>query len=323
VVLAYAKMSVFDELLASNLPDDPHFNRALKAYFPKVLSERFPAAVDNHPLKREIIATTITNTVLNRTGATFVNFLAAESVATAADVVRAFTLAREVFDLERLWDQLDALDYKVRSQLQLDMLSKLTAIAQRASRWMMRARADNADLSELVSRYQPAATAMRSQLRDWLPEGGRASWQAASDALCDAGVETALAQDLSALEFIFPALDLVNLARSAGTTLEMAARTYFSVDAELGLTGWRTEINRLPTDTLWQTQARGSARDDVYSIASQITLGLLSRKETIADWRQRHEAAIRRLNQLLTMVSAQGADLAPVSVAMRELRQLA
>ncbi|MCW5630659.1 MAG: NAD-glutamate dehydrogenase [Rhodoferax sp.] len=323
VVLAYAKMSVFDELLASNLPDDPYFNRSLQAYFPKVLSERFPAAVDSHPLKREIIATYITNTVVNRTGATFVNFLAAESVATAADVIRAFTLAREVFDLERLWDQIDALDYKVPAQLQLDLLSKLTAIAQRASRWMMRARSDNTDLPSLISRYQPGAATMRAQLQDWLPETGRAGWKAASDALCEAGVEPALAQDLSALEYIFPALDLVNLAQSADSTLEVAARTYFNVDAELGLTGWRTEIARLPTETLWQTQARGSARDDVYSIASQITLGLLSRNEELAQWRQRHAPAIRRINQLLTLVSTQAADLAPVSVALRELRQLA
>ncbi len=323
VVLAYAKMSVFDDLLASNLPDDPYFSRSLKDYFPKVLGERFPQAVDNHALKREIIATYITNTMVNRTGATFVNFIAAESVATAADVVRAFTLAREIFDLERLWDQIDALDYKVDAKLQLDLLTKLTAIAQRASRWMLRARSDNTDLPQLISRYQPGATAMRANLADWLPAGGLSDWQSASAKLCEAGVEPALAQDLSALEFIFPVLDLVNLAQSAQTTLEMAARTYFHVDHELGLTGWRTEINRLPTETLWQTQARGSARDDVYSIASQITLGLLSRKEELTDWRQRHDAAIRRLNHLLAMVSTQGADLAPVSVAMRELRQLA
>ncbi len=322
VVLAYAKMSVFDDLLASNLPDDPYFTGALKAYFPKVLSERFATAINNHPLKREIIATYTANTILNRTGATFVNFLVAESVATTADVVRAFTLAREVFDLARLWDQIDALDYKVPAQLQLDLLSKLTAIAQAASRWMLRARADNTDLPQLISRYQPGATTLRVHLDDWLPDAARISWQAASDRLCEAGVETALAHDLSALEFIFPALDLVNLAQSAETTLELAARTYFAVDTELGLTAWRTEINRLPTDTLWQTQARGSARDDVYSIASQITLGLLSRKEELSDWRQRHDAAILRLNKLLTLVATQPADLAPVSVAMRELRQL-
>jgi glutamate dehydrogenase len=71
------------------------------------------AAIDVHPLKREIIATFITNTVLNRTGATFVNFIAAEAGRCNADVVRAFTLAREIFDLEPLWDQIDALDYVV------------------------------------------------------------------------------------------------------------------------------------------------------------------------------------------------------------------
>ena len=116
---------------------------------------------------------------------------------------------------------------------------------------------------------------------------------------------------------------MANLESLVESNLEVAAQCYFAVDAELGLMQWRHEINRLPTDTLWQTQARASARDDVYSIASQITLGLLSRKETIDDWRQRHETAIRRLQQLLTMVGAQGADLAPVSVALRELRQLA
>jgi glutamate dehydrogenase len=328
VVLAYAKMSVFDELLASNLPDDPFFSRALKAYFPQVLSEKFAPAIAAHPLKREIIATFITNTVVNRTGATFVNFIASEAGATAADVIRAFTLAREIFDLEALWDQIDALDYQVEATLQLDVLTKLTAIAQRASRWMLRVRAQSTDLPTLIQRYQPAARELRANLAQWLPAAAHASWQEAAATLVKAGVETSLAHNLSALEFIFPALDLVDLADSANASkgsigLEHAAKAYFTVDAELGLTDWRTQINRLPTDTLWQTQARGSARDDVYSIASQITKGLLTRKEDVATWRTQHATAIERLRSLLATISTQGADLAPVSVALRELRHLA
>ena len=323
VLMAYAKMSVFDDLLASNLPDDPYFSRALAAYFPKVLSQRFGAAVAGHPLKREIIATYITNQVVNRTGATFVNFIAAEAGANAADVIRAFTLAREFFDLEQLWDRIDALDYSLDAGLQLDLLSKLIAVAQRASRWLLRARLADTDLPSLISRYQPAARVLRSQLMQWLPQTAEADWQRASQALTAAGVQDALAHDLTALEFIFPALDLVDLAQGANTSLEQAARTYFSVDAELGLSSWRSEINRLPTDTLWQTQARGSARDDVYSIASQITQGLLARKEDLASWHDRHAAAIKRLRHLLATVAAQSADLAPVSVALRELRNLA
>ena len=323
VVLAYAKMSVFDELVASNLPDDPFFGRALKAYFPQVLTEKFGPAITQHPLKREIIATFITNTVLNRTGATFVNFIAAESGAATADVIRAFTLAREIFDLEPLWDQIDALDYKVDASLQLDLLSRLIAIAQRASRWMLRVRAEGADLPTLIQRYQPAARELRAHLADWLPASALANWQQATEALVGAGVESALALNLTALEFIFPALDLVDLAQNANTGLEQAARAYFGIEAELELTEWRAQINRLPTDTLWQTQARASARDDVYSIARQITQGQLSRNGELESWRTLHGQSIGRLHRLLTTISTQAADLAPVSVALRELRHMA
>ena len=169
----------------------------------------------------------------------------------------------------------------------------------------------------------PGARELRANVATWLPAAAYASLQEASAALVKAGVEAGLAENLAALEFIFPALDLVDLAQSTSSDLEKAARTYFGVDAELGLTGWRDQINRLPTDTLWQTQARGSARDDVYSIASQVTKSLLSRQEDIATWREQHTAAIVKLNQLLATITTQGADLAPVSVALRELRSLA
>jgi len=323
VLLAYAKMSVFDDLLASNLPDDPYFNRVLKAYFPSILSEKFATAIDLHPLKREIIATYVANTVVNRSGATFVNFLAAEAVAGTADVVRAYTLAREIFELEPLWDQIDALDGVVTSSLQLDLLSKLIAIAQRASRWMLRARSNAADLPTLIARYQPSARELRANLESWLPASALANWEQATQKLEQAGVAPELARKLSALEFIFPALDLVDLTEQAKTTLAQAAQTYFGVDSMLGLSAWRAQINRLPTDTLWQTQARGSAREDVYAIASQISLSVLLRFDDIQSWSDTNAASIERLCKLLQIISTQGADLAPVSVALRELRHLA
>lgn len=323
VLLAYAKMSVFDDLLASNLPDDPYFSRVLKAYFPKALTEKFAAAIDQHPLKREIIATYVANTVVNRSGATFVNFLAAEAAASTADVVRAYTLAREIFDLEPLWDQIDALDGVVASSLQLDLLNKLIAIAQRASRWMLRARSKAADLPTLIARYQPGARELRANLDNWLPASALANWDQATQKLEQAGVAPELARKLSALEFIFPALDLVDLTEQANTTLAQAAQTYFGVDSVLGLSAWRTQINRLPTDSLWQTQARGSAREDVYAIANQICLSVLQRFDGVTAWSDANAASIERLCKLLQTISTQGADLAPVSVALRELRHLA
>jgi glutamate dehydrogenase len=323
VLLAYAKMSVFDDLLASNLPDDPYFSRVLKAYFPKALTDNFSAAIDQHPLKREIIATYMANTVVNRSGATFVNFLASEAAASTADVVRAYTLAREIFDLEPLWDQIDALDGVVASSLQLDLLGKLIAIAQRASRWMLRARSKSSDLPTLIARYQPGARELRANLENWLPASALASWEQATHKLELAGVAPELARKLSALEFIFPALDLVDLTEQANTTLAQAAQAYFGVDSVLALSAWRAQINRLPTDSLWQTQARGSAREDVYAIANQICLSVLQRYDGVTAWAETNAVSIERLCKLLQTISTQGADLAPVSVALRELRHLA
>jgi glutamate dehydrogenase len=323
VVLAYAKIAVFDDLVASNLPDDPYFNRTLSAYFPQALSARFADVMARHPLRREIIATFVANTVVNRTGATFINFLSAEATASTADVVRAYTLAREIFSLEPLWDQIDALDLRVPSSLQLELLGQLISMAQRASRWILRLRAKGDDLPTLIARYQPSAAELRANLAQWLPEPAKSQWQQAAQQLLQAGVAADLAQNLTALEFIFPALDLVDLAELTKVSLEQAAHTYFALETRLGLADWRAQIKRLPTDSLWQTQARASARDDVYAIAGQISKMVLANHGSIDDWAGQHASQIDHIARLLQTVASQNADLAPVSVALRELRHLA
>ena len=212
---------------------------------------------------------------------------------------------------------------KSTPKLQLDLLTKLTAIAQRASRWMLRARTANADLPTLIQRYQPGARELRANLQSMVTSSGLRQFAKKPAKFSERRRRRSRPRrKLSGFEFIFPALDLVDLAQSTGSELKPQHAPSFGIDAELSLTGWRDQINRLPTDTLWQTQARGSACDDVYSIASQVTRSLLSRKESITAWRTQHEQAIAKLNQLLTTITTQGADLAPVSVALRELRGL-
>jgi glutamate dehydrogenase len=321
VLMAYAKLNLFDELCASTLPDDPFYAQVLKTYFPKVLNKTYPEFVANHALKREIIATTVTNAVVNRMGATFVNFLANEASCNAAEVVSAYTLAREVFGLESIWDRIDELDGKVPTALQLGLLSQLSAVTQRASRWMLRHRGEG-DLPSMIARYQPAAAQLRKHIDQWLPNEAREQWQAASAELVEAGVDSQLADDLTVLDHLYPVLDLVDVASKCNSSLETAARRYFGVDHALDLALWRGMIAKLPTDTLWQTQARASARDDVYSIATQIVQSLLSASQSVDQWQEKHAKAIERVSAMRESVAGATPDLAPVSVALRELRQL-
>jgi glutamate dehydrogenase len=137
-----------------------------------------------------------------------------------------------------------------------------------------------------------------------------------------AGVDAQLADDLTVLDHLYPVLDLVDVAAKAGSTLEQAARTYFAIENTLGLDRWRQRIGQLPTDSLWQSQARASARDDVYSIAGQLVHSLLSSQQTLAEWQEQHAKAIARINDMHESIASLAPDLAPVSVALRELRQL-
>ena len=325
VLMAYAKMNLFEQLCASTLPDDPFYARVLGIYFPQALGQRYADFMARHPLRREIIATYLTNAVVNRVGATFVHFLSGETGCTAAEVVSAYTLAREVFGLEAIWDRIDTLAHSVPARLQLDLLAQLATIAQRASRWMLRQRHSGqhtGDLPSRIARYQPAAQALRTHLADWLPPQALGRWQAATAQLVQAGVDASLAQDLTALEHLYPVLDLVDVAERSARSLHDAASAYFAVDEQLALSQWRQQIGRLPADTQWQTQARASARDDVYAIASQITLSMLTQAADTLPWAQRHSEAIARIASLRHSIAGEAPDLAPVSVVLREMRQL-
>lgn len=323
VLLAYAKIAVFDDLLASDLPDDPYFSATLKAYFPQALTERYAAPIALHPLKREIIATYVTNTVVNRMGASFINFLAAETATRTTDVVRAVTLAREIFDLDALWSRMDALDGMVPSTLQLDLLARLMSVAKRASRRMLNMRSRTVDLPTLIARYQPAARDLHLKLSEWLPVYSQDLCRQMTQTWTMAGVADDLAHSLATLEFVFPVLDLVDLSSQLEMALERVAQVYFEVENRLELSSWRGQIDRLPTETLWQRQARSSARDDVYAIASQVTQTVLAGYTDIEAWAAQNNTQIQRLAHLLQTVKAQRADLAPISVALREFRQLA
>jgi glutamate dehydrogenase len=81
--------------------------------------------MQRHPLRREILATHLTNMLVNRVGATFVHRQMEETDARPADIVRACLLARDVFGLTGLWERIDALDNRVDDAVQARMFGAL------------------------------------------------------------------------------------------------------------------------------------------------------------------------------------------------------
>ncbi len=330
VVLAYAKMWLFDELVASTLPDDPWVASVLSRYFPAALAERYPAYMDRHPLKREIIATHVTNSMLNRVGSTFVHRLMEATGARPHEVVRAYLLSREVFGFVALWKAIEALDSKVDDALQSAMLIKMSRELERGTTWFLRSRRLGEDMAATIANFAPRVEALAAGLPALLDEPARARIGVAVGDHVAKGIPEALAGRVVTLDSLYLTLDIVEVAGAARRPVELVAEIYFELSTRLELPWLREMIARLPGDEHWQVLARTAMDDDVSglqrSIAGEVLGGaadISTRDELLAAWQERNQRATERARRLMDELRAVPAtDASMLAVALRELRNL-
>jgi len=330
LLLAYGKMWLYDELLASTLPDDPWVASALGRYFPGALAERYAGYMNRHPLKREIIATHVTNSMVNRVGSTLVHRLMEATGARPHEVVRAYLLSREIFGFVALWKPIDALDNRVDDALQAAMLIAVSRELERGTTWFLRSRRLTEDMAATIAHFQPRVEALAARLPALLDAAGRARTAAAVADYAAKGVPEELATRVVTLDALYSTLDIVEVAGAARRPVELVAEIYFELSTRLGLPWLREMIAQLPGDKHWQMLAKAAMHDDLSglqrTIASEVLTGggdIAARDPLLAVWQERNRRAIERAQQLMAELRATpGADAAMLSVALRELRNL-
>jgi glutamate dehydrogenase len=322
VLMAYGKMWLFDELIASELPDDAWVATALHRYFPSALDGRFAAWIGRHPLRREIIATHVVNSMVNRVGPTFAFQLAELTGAQPAQVVRGYLLSRESFGSLQLWQQLEALDNVAADEVQRDMIIQWRHLLARATTWFLRSRRLLEPMDKAVQRLAPAVDALRKRLAPQLADQPRVQ------AWANAAVPAELAQQVGSAERLFSALDIAEIAESAQAPLDITADVHFGVGERLGLEKLRQQIELLSADTHWQVLAKVALGDDLADLHGSIALDAVrgagaSADEKLAGWQACNPLAFARARRLVAELADTAApDLAMLSVALRELRNL-
>jgi len=330
VLLAYCKIWIYDELLASTLPDDAWVATALARYFPKVLHERHAARMDRHPLKREIIATHVTNSMINRVGSSFVHRLLETTGARPHEVVRAYLLTREIFGFVPLWTAIEALDSRVDDEVQSTMLIETGELIGRGTTWFLRSRRLSEDMATTIAHFTPRVEALATRLRELLGADDRTRVAAAAAAYVAKGVPQDVAARVVTLDTLYATLDIVEVGGNTRRPVELVADIYFAVTTRLGIQWLREKVAALPADQHWQTLAKGAMQDDLSdlqrTITGEVLLGggdLGSAKDLIAAWEDRNRRAIARAERLLGELHAVPVpDAAMLSVALHELRSL-
>ncbi len=331
VVMAYTKLSLTDQFLAEDI-NETSMRGVLHGYFPPLLVERFTDAIDMHPLRREIIATSIVNHVVNRNGVTFVFRLQEETHATVGDVIRAHIAASTLFDAEALWSAIGAQTARSPESTTVAMLLEIDRFVERVSRWILHHRRLPLDVGQVVSAYRPGVARVGELLHGLFSPAERAAVEQRSAAWISDGTPPELASRVAALDLCPAALDITRLTIIGQTdaNVDATARVYFTLDERLGLGTLRDRIVALQRNDRWDALARSALRDDLAGEHSALTAAVLATATTsdhydqYEAWSTLHALPIRQhLTTMRELEDAGPSTIASLSVVLRGLRSLA
>ncbi|MGB3500541.1 MAG: NAD-glutamate dehydrogenase [Mesorhizobium sp.] len=312
VLLAYAKIVLFTDIIASDVPDDPHFDRDLMDYFPGKMQKKFKSDIEGHRLRREVIARVVSNDLINRGGATFVTRLQEATGRTAREVVRAFAVVRDGFDMPDVFAGIDALDNRIDGQVQLDLYAQACRLIYVASAWDLKNGDDSDALGKQIAALREARESLRPKLAELAPVAIRERIASRREALIAAQVPAALAERLSRLELAEFVPDIALVARRAKAGLVEAARAYFAVTEAFRIGRIEDAARALSPSDYYDGMALSRAEDTIAaarrSIAIAALTGFAKSADPVADWLASGGERIGRLRERLQALT-EGGDI--------------
>jgi glutamate dehydrogenase len=330
VIAAWVKILLTEQIEDSTLPDEAWFGRVLSGYFPPLIASHPDVDPYAHPLHREIITTRVVNDMVNRGGTTYVFRAHEETGADPAQITRAFTITREVFGLERLWADIEALDNHVPTTAQHAAYFEIRRLVDRATRWLVDLRFPITDVAGEIERFASTVGELTPRIPDLLRGEERENLHADADRLVGVGLPRELAIRIGGLLSAFSLLDVVEIAQATGHRAGDVAELHFAASDRFSVDDMLTKITELPRDDRWSALARAALRHDLYAALSTITMAVLrstddtmSATERLVLWEKANSERVARAHSTIAEALARdNVDLATLSVALRVLRGL-
>jgi len=323
VVLAYSKISLNRQLIDSELPEDRYFAAELARYFPVAVRRKFEQDIGHHKLRREIITTAVSNSLVNRMGPSFVLRACTESGAVAVEVARAYSIAREILGMREVWGKLEALDNRVPSRAQYVAYADTARLLRHITLWLLRHRRHSLNVGQSVRELSAPMQTLRAAIPDVLAGSPAARHRAALAELTQAGLPAPLCTTLAELRVLDNALDILACASTLRRGVGETAKAWFSSTAALKLDWLEDQISALAVDSTLQATARIGLREASRTLERKI-VGRIISSGGLDRWRASRTSALTEWARTVTEISGHGtSDFASLSVCLDALRPLA
>ncbi len=330
VLLSYAKLWTYDELLASDVPDDPYLFNDLVRYFPTPLRVAYRNDIAKHRLRREIIATRLTNNLVNRMGGSFVNEVREKTGLGVATIARAWFIAQEIFEMPKLWAEIESLDNKVPAQTQTSMMIDTHHLLEWVTLWFLRHGDKGLDIGSHCNAFADGMQKLAQNLTPTLPKHYVSDLKSRAQPYIDHGVPEALALRVSNLVNLYSGCDIVRLSMKRKADVLTVAQGYFAIGTRFRMGRLRAAAEGLDSENHWQQLAIAALVEEIYSHQLHLTEAVLdltkkgqSPLDAVAAWIAANPTLVEPTELMLgELWNVEVNDLSMIAVASRQLRTM-
>lgn len=335
VLLSYSKIILKEEILKSDLVNDPYVAKYIVYAFPQRLQEQFAEPLRHHRLYKEIVATQLSNALVNDMGIAFVYQLHDETGANVVTIVRAYIIMHEVFAMAEVRRSIDDLEEVAKDTPELStnfsMVAEYVRLVRRATRWVLRNRRPPYDIANTIDYFVKDIPAVSKRLPELLIGTEKENYDARLQTLLTHHVPESLAGKIAGARYIYSVLNIIDLATTHQADLQDVATIYFMLADRLELVWFREKINAYPVDNHWTVLARASFKNDLDTQQCALTLSVLQHETKVKNvaarinaWMQQHQVLLERWQAVITELRANTVvEATMLSVAIRELSDLA
>jgi glutamate dehydrogenase len=329
VVLSYAKIDLYDGLMASGQTLEDFLVVDPLRYFPTVLRRRYNDFIPGHRLSGQILATLIANDLVNRMGPSFVRRIKADTGADIVTIARAYTVARQICQAGPLWKTIEELDHEIPATTQVALLFEISRSLRHACYWIIERFGEDFGIESTVKRLKAGMATVYTRTGSIMSTAARVRHQNAAQAHLDSGVPEKLAHRMSTLLLTRPALDMADLAATYKPDVLDLAKLYAVTNEKLGIYWLHVCAEDLKVGDRWQAIARGKLRDDFFWMRRELAEQILRKRgkydvaEAVDRWLAARSSQVERFTDMIEEMKLRSEiDFATLSVAAREFRDL-
>ncbi|HUB53933.1 MAG TPA: NAD-glutamate dehydrogenase, partial [Mycobacterium sp.] len=320
-LMAHVKLSLKEELLNTDLPDQEVFASRLPRYFPTPLRDRFGPSIRSHQLRREIVTTMLVNDLVDTAGISYEYRIVDDVGVSPVDAVRTYAATDAIFGIGQLWHSIRAADLPIALSDRMTLDTR--RLIDRAGRWLLNYRPQPLAVGAEINRFAKKVETLTPRMAEWLRGDDKAIVEKEAGGFAAQGASEDLAYNVAAGLYRFSLLDIIDIADIDDREPAEVADTYFALMDHLGTDGLLTAVSGLPRGDRWHALARLAIRDDIYSSLRTLCFDVLavgepeeSGEEKIAEWEHTSASRVERARRTLTEIYESGQkDLATLSVA--------